>query len=513
MITINTILDMRPGAVPKIIHLSQYDSDFSLVFRLHASFGVLNIESGTTAEIRGTKKSGTGYSASATLNTTNNTVTVTGDAQMTAVAGQNIYEIVLIKNNKVLGSANFVLLVERAALDADTITDASVLRELNAIVEGAETATQAAEDAEDAADRAEAAAQSLEIDDTLTQTGQAADAKAVGDAFANKVDKITGKGLSTEDYTTAEKAKLEGLEPGLSTEAKAALLVCLQHVLWSSEDGSEYYEALKEALNITKTLLSITATYISAGQTVYPYDTLDSLKEYITVTAVYSDGTQGSVDIDECTLSGDLSSATSEILITYSEKTAQINVAVTIDPNLVFYLTRGTAIGRSSGFDTGFAPADTNKAVTIIADVTDMDVSRAGTIFSDKKENDTLVVYAAGVMGTSSGGTYTKKYYAQLVRTPTSSKSDDFSDGEHRIKMIVIHEANSDSATLFMSVDGIVQYDGVTLTGPGFVSNNTHLIFASRPGGGYVMNGISHLFNVYDKALTLSEAKILLGIS
>ena len=153
---------MRPGAVPKIIHLSQYDSDFSLVFRLHASFGVLNIESGTTAEIRGTKKSGTGYSASATLNTTNNTVTVAGDAQMTAVAGQNIYEIVLIKNNKVLGSANFILLVERAALDADTITDATVLKELNAIIDSVETATQAAEDAADAADRAEAAAEGAE---------------------------------------------------------------------------------------------------------------------------------------------------------------------------------------------------------------------------------------------------------------------------------------------------------------------------------------------------------------
>lgn len=190
MITINTILDMRPGAIPKVIHLSQYDSDFSLVFRLHASFGVLNIESGTTAEIRGTKKSGTGYSAAATLNVSNNTVTVTGDAQMTAVAGQNIYEIVLTKNNKVLGSANFILLVERAALDADTITDATVLRELDAIIEGAETASQAAEDAEDAADRAEAAAQSLEIDDTLTQEGQAAGAKKVGINFKLLCDEI-----------------------------------------------------------------------------------------------------------------------------------------------------------------------------------------------------------------------------------------------------------------------------------------------------------------------------------
>ena len=30
-------------------------------------------------------------------------------------------------------------------------------------------------------------------------------------SLSNKVDKITGKGLSTEDYTTAEKTKLAGL--------------------------------------------------------------------------------------------------------------------------------------------------------------------------------------------------------------------------------------------------------------------------------------------------------------
>ena len=184
MITITKKLDMSPHGIPQVIHVSQYDSDFSIQFKLYASVGTLSIESGTTAEIRGTKGSGTGYSASATLDTSNGTVTVAGSEQMTAVAGRNTFEIVLKKSGKVLGSANFILLVERAALDADTITDASVLRELNAIVEGAETATQAAEEAEDAADRAEAAAESLEIDDTLTQTGQAADAKKTGDKIA-----------------------------------------------------------------------------------------------------------------------------------------------------------------------------------------------------------------------------------------------------------------------------------------------------------------------------------------
>jgi hypothetical protein len=50
------------------------------------------------------------------------------------------------------------------------------------------------------------------IDSTLAQEGAAADAKATGDAIAEKVDKAEGKGLSTEDYTTEEKQKLTGIE-------------------------------------------------------------------------------------------------------------------------------------------------------------------------------------------------------------------------------------------------------------------------------------------------------------
>jgi len=159
MRTITQTLNMAPGGVPPVIHVSQYDSDFTITFTLFSLFGGFTIESGTAAQIRGTKSSGTGYSADAAINISAKTVTVTGDAQMTAAAGQNVFEIVLKKNNKEISSKNFILHVERAALDADTITDESVLRELDAIIEGAETATQAAEDAEDAADRAEAAAQ------------------------------------------------------------------------------------------------------------------------------------------------------------------------------------------------------------------------------------------------------------------------------------------------------------------------------------------------------------------
>lgn len=188
-------LDMHSRGVPLIVHLGQYDSDFSLVFNLYSSVGALTIESGTTAEIRGTKSDGFGYSADATIDIVNKKVTVAGSNQMTAAARQNIFELVLLKNNKVLSSANFILDIEHAALDADTIQDESVLKELNAIIAGAETATQAASAAAESAEAAAESARTLTIDNTLTHQGQAADAKKVGDEItALKDDLYEGSG-------------------------------------------------------------------------------------------------------------------------------------------------------------------------------------------------------------------------------------------------------------------------------------------------------------------------------
>lgn len=64
-------------------------------------------------------------------------------------------------------------------------------------------------------------------DTTLSQVGKPADAAAVGAALSNyateayvsgqvnnKVDKVEGKGLSTNDYTTTEKNKLAGIATG-----------------------------------------------------------------------------------------------------------------------------------------------------------------------------------------------------------------------------------------------------------------------------------------------------------
>lgn len=222
MRTLTQPLNMSPGGIPPVIHVSQYDSDFTIVFTLFSTVGDFTIESGTTAMVRGTKSSGTGYSADATINISAKTITVAGNQQMTAAAGQNVFEITLLKSGKEISSKNFILLCERAALDADTITDESVLKELNAIIESADTATQAAEEAEAAADRAEAAAQTLVIDPAPIE----------GSAHA-----VSSGGV----YEALQSA-------GLSKGAKTALLACFEHVAWIDEHGQDYYDALERAL-------------------------------------------------------------------------------------------------------------------------------------------------------------------------------------------------------------------------------------------------------------------------
>ncbi len=44
-------------------------------------------------------------------------------------------------------------------------------------------------------------------------------------ALSNKVDKVAGKGLSTEDYTSTEKSKLAGIQAGATANSSDATLL------------------------------------------------------------------------------------------------------------------------------------------------------------------------------------------------------------------------------------------------------------------------------------------------
>lgn len=136
--TIN--LNLIPGGIEPIIHVSQYDKGQTWTFNIYSGSQSFSIPSGANVSIRGTKPDNNGFAYDCTYS--GNAVTATEQQQMTAVAGKVAAEIVITKNSEMIGSANFVINVEKAALDSDTpISDT----EIPAIIE---LAQEQAEDAE-----------------------------------------------------------------------------------------------------------------------------------------------------------------------------------------------------------------------------------------------------------------------------------------------------------------------------------------------------------------------------
>lgn len=163
-----------------------------------------------------------------------------------------------------------------------------------------------------------------QVDDTLTISGAAADAKAVGDALAEKAD--------ADDVTSlgARVTALEsGADGGLTADIKSALLACFRNVAWINDDGQDYYDALYDALY--PTIKSIEATFNQGSAIIYDSAEINSLKRYLTVVAVNSDDTEIVLSRSDYNLSGNLEAGVSTITVEYGTATTTFTANITED--------------------------------------------------------------------------------------------------------------------------------------------------------------------------------------
>lgn len=143
------------------------------------------------------------------------------------------------------------------------------------------------------------------VDASLTVQGAAADAKKTGDEISDLKSQIaTG---------------------GLKDSIKNALLQIASKVAYIDEDGQDYYDALYSAFYNVK-VVSISAVFDNGGEYIFDTASLDDLKQYLTVTASYDNGTSG--EVTGYTLSGSMVAGIQEITVSFSGKTATFNVTV-----------------------------------------------------------------------------------------------------------------------------------------------------------------------------------------
>lgn len=163
------------------------------------------------------------------------------------------------------------------------------------------------------------------VDATLTVSGQAADAKVTGDKIAE----------IKEDLTELQE-KIDEFSGGLTPAIKDALLNCFKHVGWDHGTDATYYNALEEALYADE-VKRISAVFTPGTHEVYTTDNIESLRNFLVVTATYNDDTQAVVT--DYTLEGDISNTgTKTITVKYGRtKTTTFIVSVVTNTTGILY--------------------------------------------------------------------------------------------------------------------------------------------------------------------------------
>lgn len=120
-------------------------------------------------------------------------------------------------------------------------------------------------------------------------------------ALDNKVDKVTGKGLSTEDYTTAEKSKLAGIAAGATANTGTVTSVELSVPTGLSVGGSPVTTTGTLAISYTAGYSIPTDTSQSNWNTAYGWGD-HATAGYLTTNPAL--GTPVSGDLTNCTVDG-----------------------------------------------------------------------------------------------------------------------------------------------------------------------------------------------------------------
>lgn len=112
-------LDMIPSGVAPIIHVSQYDKGQTWTFNIFADNMPYSIPEGASVTIQGTKQDHMGFQYACTYS--GSQVYATETQQMTVLPGDVPAEIKISRSGEIIGSINFKIRVEPAALADDTV--------------------------------------------------------------------------------------------------------------------------------------------------------------------------------------------------------------------------------------------------------------------------------------------------------------------------------------------------------------------------------------------------------
>lgn len=260
-----------------------------------------------------------------------NTITIAPTTSMFSVKGEGAIQVTITVGDEVIKNFSVPVYVH-ADLADDTAQEG---RDVVSVFQEAEQAA-AQQFQEDAEQIAEEVKESIPADYT---------------ALTEEVGQINERLTIIED---------RGVESGLTEDVKQALLMLAEKIVYIDANGQTYYDALEDALH-PKELLYITASFDQEESVIYDTYTLNTLKPYLTVRAIYGDGSR---IVSNYTLSGDLEVGSSIITVSYMNKSATFTVNVSSRLPAEYRQVEYVASNGTQGITTDIIPRDTRTLIT-----------------------------------------------------------------------------------------------------------------------------------------------------
>ena len=208
-------LELIPQGVPPIIHVSQYDKGQTWLIDVTENGIPFTIPADTSATVQGTKPDNTGFQYSGTADGTQ--VEFTLQEQMTVLAGEYDCELVLVNGNDQVATINFILQVEPAALDDETVISETELPLIEQAVQlGAVIDTYAQQIHADAQTAASA------VTATAASEANAADSATAAASSASTATQAADDALASQTAAAASASNAATSETNAASSATAA---------------------------------------------------------------------------------------------------------------------------------------------------------------------------------------------------------------------------------------------------------------------------------------------------
>lgn len=131
----NIKLNLVPGGVPPVLNVSQYDSAYDVHFTIYNGAQLFEIPDDVSIQFQETKRDGNGFTVGATKSAQPGQCYIWMQEQMSAVPGDQICELVMTNTTEdQIGTENFILRVEPAALNKKTVISESEIAYANQVL-------------------------------------------------------------------------------------------------------------------------------------------------------------------------------------------------------------------------------------------------------------------------------------------------------------------------------------------------------------------------------------------